>query len=342
MLYFDSDYMAGAHPEVLKALVDTNLEHTVGYGNDQYSEHARELLRHAMGVEDAQVMFLVGGTQTNATAIDGLLRRHEGVLAADSGHIAVHESGAIEASGHKVLTLPQHDGKVAAEDVASYIHKFYADQTYQHMVAPGMLYISQPTEYGTIYSLKELESLSKVCHDNHIPLYIDGARLGYALTAEGADFTLRDIARLADVFYIGGTKLGTLFGEALVVTNSELLTHLFPLVKQHGALLAKGRLLGLQFEAMFRDGLYERIGRHAVAMALRVREAFRSAGYEVVIESPTNQQFFRLPNEVIDRLRERVSFDYWGPRGQKYSVVRFVTSWATTEECVAELESILR
>lgn len=342
MLYFDSDYMAGAHPEVLKALVDTNLEHTVGYGNDQYSERARELLRHAMGVEDAQVMFLVGGTQTNATAIDGLLRRHEGVLAADSGHIAVHESGAIEASGHKVLTLPQHDGKVAAEDVASYIHKFYADQTYQHMVAPGMLYISQPTEYGTIYSLKELESLSKVCHDNHIPLYIDGARLGYALTAEGADFTLRDIARLADVFYIGGTKLGTLFGEALVVTNSELLTHLFPLVKQHGALLAKGRLLGLQFEAMFRDGLYERIGRHAVAMALRVREAFRSAGYEVVIESPTNQQFFRLPNEVIDRLRERVSFDYWGPRGQKYSVVRFVTSWATTEECVAELESILR
>ncbi|MBE6176566.1 MAG: low specificity L-threonine aldolase [Rikenellaceae bacterium] len=342
MLYFDSDYMAGAHPEVLKALVDTNLEHTVGYGNDQYSECARELLRYAMGVEDAQVMFLVGGTQTNATAIDGLLRRHEGVLAADSGHIAVHESGAIEASGHKVLTLPQHDGKVAAEDVASYIHKFYADQTYQHMVAPGMLYISQPTEYGTIYSLKELESLSKVCHDNHIPLYIDGARLGYALAAEGADFTLRDIARLADVFYIGGTKLGTLFGEALVVTNSELLTHLFPLVKQHGALLAKGRLLGLQFEAMFRDGLYERIGRHAVAMALRVREAFRSAGYEVVIESPTNQQFFRLPNEVIDRLRERVSFDYWGPRGQKYSVVRFVTSWATTEECVAELESILR
>lgn len=342
MLYFDSDYMAGAHPEVLKALVDTNLEHTVGYGNDQYSERARELLRHAMGVEDAQVMFLVGGTQTNATAIDGLLRRHEGVLAADSGHIAVHESGAIEASGHKVLTLPQHDGKVAAEDVASYIHKFYADQTYQHMVAPGILYISQPTEYGTIYSLKELESLSKVCHDNHIPLYIDGARLGYALAAEGADFTLRDIARLADVFYIGGTKLGTLFGEALVVTNSELLTHLFPLVKQHGALLAKGRLLGLQFEAMFRDGLYERIGRHAVAMALRVREAFRSAGYEVVIESPTNQQFFRLPNEVIDRLRERVSFDYWGPRGQKYSVVRFVTSWATTEECVAELESILR
>ena len=342
MLYFDSDYMAGAHPEVLQALVDTNLEHTVGYGNDTYSERARELLRRAIGVDDAQVMFLVGGTQTNATAIDGVLRRHEGVLAAESGHIAVHESGAIEASGHKVLTLPHRDGKVSAEDVARYIREFYADETYQHMVAPGMLYISQPTEYGTVYSLRELEMLSTVCHDNNIPLYIDGARLGYGLMAEGADFTLKDIARLADIFYIGGTKVGALFGEALVVTNKSLLTNLFPLVKQHGALLAKGRLLGLQFEALFSDGLYERIGRHAVAMAVRIREAFRRAGYEVVIESPTNQQFFRLPNDVIDRLRERVSFDYWGPRGEHDSVVRFVTSWATTEQSVEMLEGILK
>lgn len=342
MLYFDSDYMAGAHPEVLQALVDTNLEHTVGYGNDTYSERARELLRRAIGVDDAQVMFLVGGTQTNATAIDGVLRRHEGVLAAESGHIAVHESGAIEASGHKVLTLPHRDGKVSAEDVARYIREFYADETYQHMVAPGMLYISQPTEYGTVYSLRELEMLSTVCHDNNIPLYIDGARLGYGIMAEGADFTLKDIARLADIFYIGGTKVGTLFGEALVVTNKSLLTNLFPLVKQHGALLAKGRLLGLQFEALFSDGLYERIGRHAVAMAVRIREAFRRAGYEVVIESPTNQQFFRLPNDVIDRLREQVSFDYWGPRGEHDSVVRFVTSWATTEQSVEMLEGILK
>lgn len=342
MLYFDSDYMAGAHPEVLRALVATNLEHTVGYGNDAYSERARELLRRAIGVDDAQVMFLVGGTQTNATAIDGVLRRHEGVLAAESGHIAVHESGAIEASGHKVLTLPHRDGKVSAGDVARYIREFYADETYQHMVAPGMLYISQPTEYGTVYSLRELEMLSTACHDNNIPLYIDGARLGYGLMAEGADFTLKDIARLADIFYIGGTKVGALFGEALVVTNKSLLNHLFPLVKQHGALLAKGRLLGLQFEALFSDGLYERIGRHAVAMAVRIREAFRRAGYEVVIESPTNQQFFRLPNDVIDRLREQVSFDYWGPRGEHDSVVRFVTSWATTEQSVEMLESILK
>lgn len=334
MIHFNSDYTAGAHGEVLDALVRTNMEHTVGYGNDNYTAEARDLIRKAIGCEDAEVMFLVGGTQTNATAIDGILARHEGVLAAVSGHIAVHESGAIEASGHKVLTLAEYDGKVLAEDVDRYIEEFYADETYQHMVAPGMLYISQPTEFGTVYSLAELEALSGVCHKHNIPLYIDGARMAYGLKAEGADFMLTDIARLADVFYIGGTKCGTLFGEALVVTNRALLKNLFPLVKQHGALLAKGRLLGVQFGALFRDGLYERIGEGAVQLALRIREAFRAAGYEVVKESPTNQQFFRLPNDVIDRLRETISFDYWGPRGATDSVVRFVTSWATTEEDV--------
>lgn len=334
MIHFNSDYTAGAHGEVLEALVRTNMEHTVGYGNDNYTAEARDLIRKAIGCEDAEVMFLVGGTQTNATAIDGILARHEGVLAAVSGHIAVHESGAIEASGHKVLTLAEYDGKVCAEDVDRYIEEFYADETYQHMVAPGMLYISQPTEFGTVYSLAELEALSGVCHKHNIPLYIDGARMAYGLKAEGADFLLTDIARLADLFYIGGTKCGTLFGEALVVANRALLKNLFPLVKQHGALLAKGRLLGVQFGALFRDGLYERIGEGAVQLALRIREAFRAAGYEVVKESPTNQQFFRLPNDVIDRLRETISFDYWGPRGATDSVVRFVTSWATTEEDV--------
>lgn len=342
MIRFDCDYMAGAHCEVLEALVATNMELTAGYGNDSYTAEAKALICEACGVPDAEVMFLVGGTQTNATAIDGILRRHEGVLAAESGHIAVHESGAIEASGHKVLTLPHSDGKVCAEDVDRYIHEFYADETYQHMVAPGMLYISQPTEFGTLYSLRELEALSATCRKHDIPLYIDGARMAYGLKAEGADFTLRDIARLADVFYIGGTKCGTLFGEALVVTNRQLLTNLFPLVKQHGALLAKGRLLGVQFGVLFRDGLYERIGEHAVRLAVRVREAMRRAGYEIVIESPTNQQFFHLPNEVIDRLRANVSFDYWGPRGERDSVVRFVTSWATTDEDVDRLCEILR
>lgn len=342
MIRFDCDYMAGAHPEVLERLVETNMELTAGYGNDSYTAEAKALICEACGVPDAEVMFLVGGTQTNATAIDGILRRHEGVLAAESGHIAVHESGAIEASGHKVLTLPHSDGKVCAEDVDRYIREFYADETYQHMVAPGMLYISQPTEFGTLYSLRELEALSATCHKHNIPLYVDGARMAYGLKAEGADFTLRDIARLADVFYIGGTKCGTLFGEALVITNRQLLTNLFTLVKQHGALLAKGRLLGVQFGVLFRDGLYERIGEHAVRLAVRLREAMRGAGYEVVIESPTNQQFFRLPNEVIDRLRANVSFDYWGPRGERDSVVRFVTSWATTDEDVDRLCEILR
>ena len=334
--------MAGAHPEVLDALVRTNMELTAGYGNDPYTAEAKELIRKATGCADAEVMFLVGGTQTNATVIDGILARHEGVLAAESGHIAVHESGAIEASGHKVLTLPHYDGKVKAENVERFIREFYADETYQHMVAPGMLYISQPTEYGTIYSLKELTELSEVCHSHNIPLYIDGARLGYALGAKEADFSLEDIARLADVFYIGGTKMGTLFGEAVIVTNRSLLKNFFPLVKQHGALLAKGRLLGLQFGAMFRDGLYERLGRHAVQLATRLREIFRTAGYDVVIESPTNQQFVRLPNSVIDTLRQNASFDYWGPRGKEESIVRFVTSWATTDEDINELERLVK
>ena len=334
--------MAGAHPEVLDTLVRTNMELTAGYGNDPYTAEAKELIRKAVGCDDAEVMFLVGGTQTNATVIDGILARHEGVLAAESGHIAVHESGAIEASGHKVLTLPHYDGKVKAEDVEHFITEFYADDTYQHMVAPGMLYISQPTEYGTIYSLEELTELSNVCHNHDIPLYIDGARLGYALGAKEADFSLEDIARLADVFYIGGTKMGTLFGEAVVVTNRTLLKNLFPLVKQHGALLAKGRLLGLQFGAMFRDGLYERLGQHAVQLATRLREIFRTAGYEIVIESPTNQQFVRLPNSVIDTLRQSASFDYWGPRGKEQSIVRFVTSWATTEQEIDELEHLVK
>lgn len=342
MIRFDSDYMAGAHPEVLDALVRTNLELTPGYGNDAYTAEARDLIREATGCPEAEVRFLVGGTQTNATIIDGLLSRHEGVLAAESGHIAVHESGAIEASGHKVLTLPHYDGKVRAEDVEEYITTFYADQTYEHMVAPGMLYISHPTEYGTIYSRDELQTLSDTCHRHNIPLYIDGARLGYGLAAEGTDVTLRDIARLADAFYIGGTKVGTLFGEAVVIPRKGLINHIFPLIKQHGALLAKGRLLGVQFGVLFRDGLYERMGRHAVELALRLREAFTTRGYECVVASPTNQQFFRLPNAVIDRLREEVSFDYWGPRGKEESVVRLVTSWATTREDVDRLCALVK
>ncbi len=341
MLHFDSDYMEGAHPEILRRLAETNFDQTTGYGSDPYTERARQAVRQACGTPEARVFFLVGGTQTNATVIDGLLARHEGVLTAESGHINVHEAGAIEAAGHKVLTLPSHQGKVDPEELSAYIDDFYHDETYPHMVAPGMLYISQPTEYGTVYSRSELERLSAVCHQANIPLYIDGARMGYGLAAEGGDVTLEEVARLSDVFDIGGTKVGALFGEAVVVTNPSLLPHFFSLVKQHGALLAKGRLLGIQFETLFTDGLYFQLGRHAVRLALRLREAFRAKGYEVAMESPTNQQFFRLPNEVIDCLKQYATFEYWGPRGEHSSMVRFVTSWATREEDIEQLIALL-
>ncbi|MBR0452448.1 MAG: aminotransferase class V-fold PLP-dependent enzyme [Bacteroidales bacterium] len=339
MIYFDSDYMAGAHPQVMQALVESNLEQTTGYGSDAYTAQAAALIRQACDAPQARVHFLVGGTQTNATVIDGLLARHQGVLAAESAHINVHESGAIEASGHKVLTLPQHEGKVKADEVKAYIDAFYRDDSYEHMVAPGMLYISFPTEYGTLYSLQELSDLSQVCHEADIPLYVDGARLGYGLAA--SDVSLPDLARLCDVFYIGGTKMGALFGEAVVINNDKLLKHFFPLIKQHGALLAKGRLLGVQFKALFSKGLYEEIGREAVAKALRLKAAFVEKGYQVEVDSPTNQQFFRLPNNLIDRLKQEASFEYWGPRGQQESVVRFVTSWATSDADIDQLIALL-
>lgn len=342
MLYFDSDYMEGAHPLVMEALLKTNLEHTVGYGSDHYTKQAKEAIRQACQAPNALVQFLIGGTQTNATVIDGILRRHEGVLCAESAHINVHESGAIEHSGHKVLTLPAHDGKLLAEEVDHYITQFYADETYEHMVAPGMLYITQPTEYGTLYSLAELEALSNTCHKHNIPLYMDGARLGYALASPAADFTLSDIARLCDVFYIGGTKCGLLFGEAVVAPNPQTLPHFFPLVKQHGALCAKGRIQGIQFLTLFSDNLYQRICEHAVQLAQQIRQAFASAGYRVAIDSPTNQQFFILPNEVIDRLRSQgISFEDWGARGEKETTVRFVCSWATTDEDVNQLIQLI-
>ena len=341
MIYFDTDYMSGAHPKVMERLMQTNADQTSGYGSDKYTAHAKELVKEACGAPDARVYFLVGGTQTNSTVIDGVLDRHEGVLCAESGHINVHESGAIEATGHKVLTLPSYAGKVSAADVKGFIENFYSDDTYEHMVAPGMLYISFPTEYGTVYTLKELEDLSGVCHKANIPLFIDGARLGYGLAADGGDVTLKDIARLSDVFYIGGTKVGALFGEAVVITNPNLLKHFTPLVKQHGALLAKGRLLGVQFEALFTDGLYETIANECVQRANRLRNLFVAKGYKVEVDSPTNQQFFRLPNEVVDALRPEVSFEMWGPRGQSESVVRFVTGWTTTDEHIDRLESIL-
>ena len=340
MLHFDTDYMEGAHPDILQRLIETNLQQTVGYGQDEFCREARQLVRQACGDDTLDVHFLVGGTQTNSTVIDGLLANHEGVLAADTAHINVHESGAIEATCHKVLTLPSHDGKVAPEDVRSYIQKFYADETYEHMVAPGMLYISFPTEYGTLYTKDELQQLHCICQEADIPLFIDGARLGYGLSSPACDVTLQELPTLCDVFYIGGTKVGCLFGEC-VVARSGLLRHFFPLIKQHGALLAKGRLLGLQFGTLFKDGLYLRIAQHAVTLALRLKEGFREAGFEPFIESPTNQQFFTLPNDVMDRLAEHATFEVWGTRGDTHTRVRFVTSWATKSEDVEKLIALL-
>lgn len=342
MIHFDSDYMRGAHPEVMRRLAGTNMEQTPGYGLDDYTKEAERLILENCSLKDGRVFFLIGGTQTNATVIDGLLRRHEGVLCADTAHINVHEGGAIEATGHKVITLPTHLGKIRAEDVARYLEVFYHDDTYEHMVAPGMVYISHPTELGTLYSLAELEALSRTCHEAGIPLYMDGARLGYALAAENTDITLPDIARLCDVFYIGGTKVGALFGEAVVVPHPERLPHFFTLIKQHGALLAKGRLLGVQFATLFTNNLYMRISQHAIRMALLLKEILLTKGYRLYIDSPTNQQFFILPNEVIDRLASHVSFGLWGARGEQETPVRFVTDWSTKEEDVRALEGMLQ
>ena len=340
MIHFDCDYMAGAHPEVLDAIVKNNQVQTAGYGSDDFCNRAKALIREACGTPDAAVHFMVGGTQTNSTVLDAILWRTDGVLATESAHINVHESGAVELFGHKVIGLPAENGKLSAADVDAYVTNFYADDTNEHMVAPGAVYISFSTELGTLYSLAELEQLSAVCKKHNIPLYIDGARLGHGLAAS-PDVTLKDIARLCDVFYIGGTKMGALMGEAVVCTNDKLLPRFFTLMKAHGAVLAKGRLLGMQFEAFFKDGLYERIGKHTVALALRLRKTLEDKGYKPFIDSPTNQQFFTLPNEVIDRLMQAATFEYWGLRGATESKVRFVTSWETTEADIATLESLL-
>lgn len=342
MIHFDCDYMAGAHPKVLETITDNNFVQTAGYGADDFCAKAGKMILDACGLsaESAQVHFMVGGTQTNSTVLDCLLARTQGVIAVSSGHINVHEAGAIELSGHKVLTLEAKEGKMESAKLQEYLHDFYADDTWTHMVCPGAVYISFPTELGTIYSLSELEAIAAVCREYKLPLFIDGARLGYGLAAS-EDVTLKDIARLADVFYIGGTKMGALFGEAVVCTRKDLLPGFFTLMKARGAVLAKGRLLGMQFKALFTDNLYYNIGMHGVRLAKELRSAFESKGYRCFIDSPTNQQFFILPNTLIDRLLPQCSFEYWGPRGESESQVRFVTSWETTDEDIALLKSLL-
>lgn len=340
-IHFDCDYMAGAHPEILQAIVEINQVQTAGYGCDDYCDMAKQRIREVCEAPDAEIYFMVGGTQANSTVLDGLLRRTEGVLAAETAHINVHESGAIELSGHKVIALPSHNGKLDAGEVRQYLHDFYADDTWPHMVAPGAVYISFPTELGTIYSKQELSDLSQVCREYRIPFYVDGARLGYGLAAS-PDITLPDLARLTDIFYIGGTKMGALFGEAVVCTNPQLLPRFFTLMKARGSVLAKGKLLGVQFSTFFQNDLYLRIGRHGVELAHKLHHILESQGYRYFIDSPTNQQFFILPNTLIDKILPLVTFEYWGPRGEIESKVRFVTSWETTESDIDQLERILQ
>ena len=340
-LQFTSDYMEGAHPSILEALVQTNLQKTEGYGFDPFCDAAKEKLRHACRCPDAEIYFLVGGTQTNATVIDALLRGYQGVLCAETGHIATHEAGAIEFGGHKALTLPHTLGKLSAETIAHAMDVYNGDANREHTVMPGMVYLSHPTEYGTLYSLEELTAIRQVCRKNGLPLYLDGARLAYGLSSPENDVTLPALSQLCDAFYIGGTKCGALLGEAVVIPKPGLIPHFFTTIKQHGALLAKGRLLGIQFDRLFTDDLYLHIGDSAVKYAQLLQQALMEKGYPLLFRSPTNQIFPILSREAYDRLSGICSFGFWEQLEDGRTAVRFATSWATTEADIRALIAAL-
>lgn len=341
MIQFQCDYNEGAHPRILERMLQTNFEQTVGYGEDHYCASAAELIRKACGREDADIHFLVGGTQANATVISSVLRPHQGVICVSTGHINVHKTGAIEHSGHKVLALEGQNGLLPASAVRGAMEEHLAEDGPEHTVQPGMVYISFSSEVGTVYSLRQLEDLSAVCREYGLPLFIDGARMGYGLASEGCDVTLNDIARLADVFYIGGTKQGALFGEAVVIVNPALKKDFRYFIKQNGGMLAKGRLLGIQFLTLFEDGLYFELSQHAVAQAMRIRDAFVSKGYDFLVDSPSNQQFPILPNDVMELLSKDFKFSVWKRIDAGHTAVRFCTSWATRTEAVDALLAAL-
>ena len=341
MLSFANDYSEGAHEKILQKLIDTNMESLPGYGSDRYCDSAKKKIKEACRCEDADIYFLTGGTQTNQIVIDSMLAKYEGVVAATTGHVNVHEAGAVEYTGHKVLGLPHTDGKLSAAEIGRYMKTFYDDANHEHMVFPGMVYITHPTEYGTLYTKRELSDISAVCTKYHVPLYLDGARLGYGLAGEDTDVTLPDIAEYCDVFYIGGTKVGALCGEAVVFTKRNTPTHFMTLIKQHGALLAKGRLLGIQFDTLFTDDLYLENGRNAIRMAGLLRNAFEEKGYTFYLKTPTNQIFIVLENTRMRELQDKVIFDFWEKYDENHTVVRFATSWGTNEEDVKKLISLL-
>ena len=341
MISFECDYNNGAHPKVLENLIKYNDSKPTPYGFDEFSERAKNCIREAIGMPDAQIFFLTGGTQTNATTIDSMLYHYEGVICVGSGHINVHEAGAVEFTEHKIITIPDFEGKMEARTLDKYLDDFYHDGNRDHAVHPGLVYITFPTEFGTLYSARELDEIYQVCLRYGIPLYIDGARLGYGLKAEGSDVTLPYLARHCDVFYIGGTKIGALCGEAVVFTNRQAHKHFFSIQKQHGAVIAKGALIGLQFEALFTDNLYFKLSEHAIKMAMRMKKIFQQKGYRFYVDSPTNQQFIVLPDAEVERLSQHMQFTHFGQADKHYTICRFVTSWATTEEEINELERLL-
>ena len=337
MIRFNCDYLEGAHPKILEKMMETNFVQTPGYGEDEYCERARKIIKEKCGTPDAYVQFLVGGTQTNMTVIASILRPYQGVLSAVTGHINAHETGAIEATGHKVLALPSENGKITAAQVQEVYDAHWADASHEHIVQPGMVYISHPTENGTLYTKEELKALYETCQKLELPLYMDGARLGYGLMSEGTDLSWKDIAAYTDVFYIGGTKVGALFGEAVVITNPALTKDFRYMIKQRGGMLAKGRLLGIQFLTLLEDGLYEEIAGKAVKQALHLKEPFLEKGYQLFYDSYTNQQFPIMPKEHLEQLKEKYAFELWVPLDDEYDAVRFCTSWATKDEDIETL-----
>ena len=337
MISFTCDYSEGAHPKILERLAATNLEQLPGYGVDYYSERAKEKIREACDAPEAEIFFLTGGTQTNSTVIAAMLRDYEGVVAAETGHIGVHEAGAVEYTGHKVLTIPGHQGKMDPAELRAYLVAATTDPNYEHMVFPGMVYISYPSEYGTLYTKRELETIADICHEYKLPLFIDGARLGYGLTSPACDLTLPDIARLSDVFYIGGTKVGCFCGEAVVFPHGNAPKHFYTITKQHGAMMAKGRLLGIQFDTLFTDNLYFHISRHANEMAMKLKELLQEKGCTFFLDSPTNQQFIVLENTRLEELAKHVSFDLWDKVDSDHTAIRLATSWATPPAHIEEL-----
>lgn len=342
MIYFNNDYSEGCHQKVLDALIRTNMEQTMGYGEDEYCAAAAAKIKKLCGREDIAVHFLVGGTQANLTVIDAALRPHQGALCAVSGHINVHETGAVEATGHKVLTVPSADGKITAAQVTQVVEAHRADSSFEHTVQPKLVYISNPTELGTLYTMAELEALSTACHELGLYLFLDGARLGYGLAAKGNDVTMPDIARLCDVFYIGGTKVGALFGEAVVITNPILAEDFRYMIKQHGGMLAKGRLLGVQFDALMTDNLYFDIAAHADLLADKLRDTFRELNVPFLVPGITNQLFPILPDDVLTELAKKYAFCEQERVDENHRAVRFCTSWATTDVNVEELCRDLR